>query len=72
MSRYTRTVGDRLEWREVSALQPCPVCKATRDCSVMENGEFARCTTTVSQWPVLTGGWLHRLEDAEVPALVGV
>jgi hypothetical protein len=29
---------------------------------VLESREFVRCANTVSEWPVLDGGWLHRLD----------
>ena len=56
-------------WTDASAERPCPVCGAERGCGVIEGGEFARCTHTTSQWPVLGDGWLHRL--AERPAVTG-
>ena len=74
MSRYS-TFVDELQWLEVSPAEPCVVCGAISECTVLESREFARCSQTVSEWPVLDGGWLHRLDavvitrmDALTPA----
>jgi hypothetical protein len=48
-------------WTEASVRRPCPVCGAPGACAVIEGDEFARCMHTQSRWPVLGGGWLHRL-----------
>ena len=56
-------------WDEVGRGEPCPKCGATNGCSILENREFVRCLKVVSQWPVLTGGWLHALPS---PVSVGV
>ena len=56
--------ADTPAWTEASAQRPCPVCRAERGCSVIEGGEFARCMHATSRWPVLGGGWLHRLAEA--------
>lgn len=61
MSRYTSVVVE-MEWLEVSRQLPCPVCRATRDCKVSTDRAFACCLNTVCEWPVVTGGWLHRLD----------
>lgn len=62
MSRYATTIViEELVWIEVSLAQPCQICGAVSGCTTMENGEFAHCSQTVSEWPVLDGGWLHRL-----------
>jgi hypothetical protein len=61
-SRYhSRTTVENPAWDEVGRAEPCPRCGATSGCSILENREFVRCLTVVSQWPVLTGGWLHAL-----------
>ena len=72
MSRYARAVVEMPEWVDVSPGRPCPVCRATSGCSLLENEEFARCLNVVCDWPVLAGGWLHPLaaQDQEIPALV--
>ena len=64
MQRHRRTCqsGSR------SSAEPCSMCGGTSRCAVQEDGEFGRCFEVVSDWPVATGGWLHRLE---VRTLVG-
>jgi hypothetical protein len=64
VSRYASPVVDVPEWMEVSTEEPCPICGSDSQCKVLEDGEFACCVKTVCDWPVLTGGWLHRLSDA--------
>jgi hypothetical protein len=54
-------------WFDVSCQAPCPECAAASGCSVLEDGSFARCGSTVSRWPILEGGWLHALEPPERP-----
>jgi len=34
------------------------------------DGEFACCMRTVCDWPVVTGGWLHRLEQGRAGAVL--
>ena len=63
MSRYTAGSVDVVAWIEVSTLQPCPICGGTSRCAVHEDGEYVRCLEIVCDWPVLTGGWLHRIEN---------
>jgi hypothetical protein len=63
MSRYAAEWTDALAWIEVSTGQPCPICGGTSRCVVYEDGEFVRCLEVVCDWPVLTGGWLHRIEN---------
>jgi hypothetical protein len=63
MSRYGAATIDAAEWVRVSPEEPCPVCGAVSECRVLEDGEFACCCATVSEWPILTDGWLHRLPD---------
>jgi len=65
MSRYAHAAVDVPEWIEVSPARPCPICGGTSRCSIHEEGEFARCLKVVCDWPVLTGGWLHRIEMRE-------
>ena len=72
MSRYASPVIDAPEWVTVSADHPCPVCGATSECGVLEAGEFARCLNTVCEWPVLNGGWLHRLNEADAGSLTPI
>jgi hypothetical protein len=46
-------------WVEVSTARPCPCCGADSACSVGEDDDVVRCRRTVSQHPMLGGGWLH-------------
>ena len=50
-------------WVDVSSAEPCSICGGTTTCSVHEDGEFGRCLEVVSDWPIVTGGWLHRIES---------
>ena len=68
MARYAAASAHVPEWVEVSSAEPCSMCGRTSRCAVQEDGEFGRCFEVVSDWPVVTGGWLHRLE---VRTLVG-
>jgi hypothetical protein len=61
MSRHVYPIADVPEWVEASSTRPCPVCGGTSGCSILEDGEFVRCLEVVCDWPVLSGGWLHRL-----------
>ena len=70
MSRYTIPDAEQPEWVEVSLARPCRVCGAVSECTVLESEEFAHCIRTVSDRPVLDGGWLHRLTDTGVSARV--
>jgi hypothetical protein len=66
MSRYAEASVDVLEWVEVSSTQPCPICGGVSRCAVYGDDEFVRCLEVVCDWPVVTGGWLHRLEGRAV------
>ena len=70
MLRYGSDASAEVEWREVSFAHPCPVCQATTGCTLLEDGEFIRCVTTISERPLLTGGWLHRLAGVGADNLV--
>jgi hypothetical protein len=61
MTRYPSFTDEYL-WSDVSLAEPCRVCGAISGCMVLESREFVRCANTVSEWPVLDGGWLHRLD----------
>jgi hypothetical protein len=50
-------------WVDVSSAEPCSICGGTNTCSVHEDGEFGRCLKVVSDRPIATGGWLHRIES---------
>jgi len=63
MAKYADTSVDVPQWFEVSSAQSCPICGGSSQCAVHEDGEFVRCIKVVSDWPVVTGGWLHRIEN---------
>jgi hypothetical protein len=60
MARVGGAVLEAPIWEEVSAERPCACCGASVGCSILADGEFLRCLSEVSQWPVSGGGWLHR------------
>ena len=49
------------EWSVVSRAQPCKICGAEDTCTFGFDEEFACCAAIPSEWPLVTGGWLHRL-----------
>jgi hypothetical protein len=61
---------DEVEWFVASPSRPCPVCQAISGCCIRADGEFACCMRTVCDWPVVTGGWLHRLEQGRAGAVL--
>jgi hypothetical protein len=72
MTRYMNPEVDLPEWVEASPEDPCPVCGAIDGCKVSEDRTFACCMNVIydplgaySEWPVVTGGWLHRLHMVE-------
>ena len=66
MSRRMSAVVEVPEWESVTREQPCPICGAPAGCEVLaEEQVFVRCLATASEWPVLGGGWLHRLAGRE-------
>ena len=67
MARYMSPETDAPEWVEVSPDDPCPVCDAVDGCKVCEDRTFACCMNVICEWPVITGGWLHRLHVVEKP-----
>jgi hypothetical protein len=60
MIRYPSLV-DPGAWVDVSPACPCRVCGAVSKCMVLESGDFVLCRQGVSEWPMLGGGWLHRV-----------
>jgi hypothetical protein len=54
------SIQDPLTWVEVSLSCPCTICGAVSECSTLEGDAFALCRHTISDWPMLGGGWLHR------------
>ncbi len=55
------TEGD---WTPVSAKHPCSICGGHDGCRRGFGDAFACCVRTASDWPLTTGGWVHRLELA--------
>ena len=62
MARYSAAVLDASDWVESSFDQPCPICNGDGGCSTMRDGSFARCVERPSEWPLVVGGWVHRIE----------
>jgi hypothetical protein len=60
------TAADDLPWSPVSAEHPCPVCRAPDGCATapFRGGLAVDCRKVVSAWPMVDGGWLHRLPPA--------
>lgn len=50
-------------WELVTHKFPCPVCGADTSCQVHGEEAFVACRQVPSQWPLTTGGWLHRRES---------
>lgn len=50
-------------WQRVTLRNPCPVCGGAERCSIHEESAFASCANEPSDWPLINGAWLHRLED---------
>ncbi len=71
MLRYD-SAADTDGWIEVSSAKPCPACDGITECSVHEDGEFARCLNVVCDWPVVSGGWLHRIERGAVEMVASI
>ena len=61
MAKYYEDADGTL-WVDVGRETPCPCCGAVHGCGILTDGEFARCMTIISQWPIVAGGWLHMLE----------
>jgi hypothetical protein len=56
-------VRDHPKWVEVSPDFPCPICRATSACTMLEGGDEAHCFVVASDWPTPSGGWLHPYLD---------
>ena len=63
-----RTSTTDADWTDVSSHYPCAVCGAHSNCSRRVDDVFVSCTRHPSDWPLTTGGWLHRLTLGAVPA----
>jgi hypothetical protein len=46
-------------WLAATPASPCPCCGGEDGCSARVCGAYVRCLTTVSERPMLGGGWLH-------------
>jgi hypothetical protein len=63
MIRTLQVTRSDIEWITVSSRRPCPVCGNDHQCQVQSEGEFAACAQRPSDWPMVSGAWLHRLEQ---------
>lgn len=62
MLRRKVVSGVEVEWTLVSVKRPCMVCGGHNSCRRGFAGEFACCTQIHSEWPLMAGGWVHRLD----------
>ena len=62
MARYSPAVLDASDWIDASSAHPCPICYGIGGCSTLRDTGFARCEEQPSEWPLVVGGWLHRIE----------
>ena len=62
MLRRKVVSGIEVEWTLVSAKLPCTTCGGQHGCRRGFAGEFACCTQVHSEWPLMAGGWVHRLD----------
>jgi hypothetical protein len=70
MLRNRKAVVDASEWVNATMEWPCRICGATDGCSSLADDTFARCLEQPSEWPLVVGGWLHRLELVAGPGPV--
>lgn len=70
MGRKQAYVPHECEWSTVSARRPCSICAGIDACHRETDGAFARCTRSPSDWPIVGGGWLHRIQS-EVSEIAG-
>jgi hypothetical protein len=49
------------EWTSVSRARPCTICGGQSRCRRGADDEFAACARVASEWPLSTGGWVHRV-----------
>ena len=59
------------DWTRVSLAAPCPICGDARECRTHVEEEFACCLHEPSQWRLVDGGWLHRIEPLRTSAEPG-
>jgi hypothetical protein len=50
------------EWTFVSVKHPCRICGGHEGCRRGFDDSFACCVRRASDWPLTTGGWVHRLQ----------
>lgn len=62
MTRVSRSLAPDAEWNGVSAERPCAICGARTVCRRHANDAFASCTHKPSDWPLVNGAWLHRVD----------
>jgi hypothetical protein len=62
MIKAPQRVGTEPAWESVSSKLPCPVCGGESGCRLHAEECFVQCTQVRSEWPLTTGGWLHRSE----------
>jgi hypothetical protein len=62
MQRHAAVSSAEAEWTIVSRKYPCRVCGGHDRCRTGFGDQFACCARHPSDWPLTTGGWLHRLE----------
>lgn len=62
MTRVHHGVPADLEWINVSVWRRCPICGGSSGCKTHAEGHFAACGSKQSDWPLTSGGWLHRVE----------
>ncbi len=62
MSRYGSVALDASEGIDASLAHPCLICYRMIGCSTLRDEDFARCVEWPSEWPLVAGGWLHRIE----------
>jgi hypothetical protein len=74
MSHHAHESAADGDWTLVSAKHPCSICGANDRCRRGFSDEFACCVRMASDWPLTTGGWVHRQDSprsetrARVPA----
>jgi len=67
MARISAYAAHDWEWLVVSSRRPCSVCGGADTCHRASEGGFARCVRRPSDWPIVGGGWVHRLTPEARP-----
>jgi hypothetical protein len=62
MMKVPQNVAHEPAWESVSGKAPCPICGGESGCRLHAEEGFVLCTQVRSEWPLTTGGWLHRSE----------